>query len=159
MSTTQEHIKAARGLLRGFQGLEAAAAALEAVGTAEDRVYELNKAIQEQELAKHTAEVEAQNSRTLLGMLEADIKTAKDEAIAIRGRLRSDAEAEAVGIVEAAKTEAAGLVSDAKEKVAAHKHKAAELAQKLNELDQSISHRTTELQGLNDAIAAIRAKF
>lgn len=159
MSTTQEHIKAARGLLRGFQGLEKAAEALEAVGVAEERLHTIQqdtvKAIEAREGAESAATVAKANLAEVLAQVEAAraqrmelVNTSRDEALAASERLLSGA-----------KADADALLAKAKARVETADKKALELEARLVELTLQTTSKGLELADLQTAIDAIRAKL
>ncbi len=159
MSTIQEHIKAARGLIRGFQGLEAAAEALEAVGSAEERLYAVNQETAKAVDARQNAEAAAKVALDNLAEVTSQVDAARAALAQVRGEMLAEAERDAAGVRDAARTEADQIVAAAKEKAVAQNVKAKALSDKAEELASAIAAKEAELAGLNDAISSIRAKL
>lgn len=159
MSTTQEHIKAARGLLRGFQGLQAAAEALEAVGSAEERLHSLTVETAKAVEARNTAEAAAKVALDNLAEVANQVEAARAERIQVRDGMVADAEREAAGIRDAARTEADQIVAAAKEKAKTASEKAKATDERAEEVLQVILVKQAELAALESAIAEIRSKL
>lgn len=159
MTTTQEHIKAARGLIRGFQGLEAAAQALEAVGTAEERLYSVNQETAKAIEARNTAEAAAKVALDNLAEVTSQVDAARTALAQVRGEMLDAAERDAAGIRDAARTEADQIVAAAKEKAKLAGEKAKATDARADEVLQVVLLKQAELAALEQAIADIRSKL
>lgn len=159
MTINQETINAARALLRGFKAFEDVAQALEAVGTADERLHviqrETMKAIEAREGAESAATVAKANLAEVIAQVEAaraqrmeHVNSARDEALAASERL-----------LAGAKADADALLAKAKARVETAEKKALELEARLVELTLQTTSKGMELADLQAAIDAIRAKL
>lgn len=155
----QETINAARALLRGFKAFEDVAQALEAVGTAEERLHAIqqdtNKAIDARAAAEVAAGVAKANLAEVVGQVEAArnermnlVNTSRDEAVAASDRLLVNA-----------KEDAAALIAKAKARAETADKKAVDLEARVVELSLQATIKGLELADLQAAIDAIRAKL
>ena len=159
MSTTQEHINAARGLLRGFQGLQAAAEALEAVGSAEERLHTIAQETAKAVEARNAAEAAAKVALDNLAEVTNQVEAARAERVQIRDGMVADAELEAARIRDAARTEADEIVGAAKDKAKKAADRAAAADERADEVIQVITLKRKELDELQAAIDGIRSKL
>ncbi len=155
----QETINAARALLRGFKAFEDVAQALEAVGTAEERLHAIQqdtaKAIDARAAAEVAAGVAKANLAEVVGQVEAArnermnlVNTSRDEAVAASDRLLANA-----------KEDAAALIAKAKARAESADKKAVDLEARVVELSLQATIKSLELADLQAAIDAIRAKL
>lgn len=155
----QETINAARALLRGFKAFEDVAQALEAVGTAEERLHAIqqdtNKAIDARAAAEVAAGVAKANLAEMVGQVEA----ARNERMNLVNTFRDEAVAASDRLLANAKEDAAALIAKAKARAETADKKAVDLEARVVELSLQATIKGLELADLQAAIDAIRAKL
>lgn len=155
----QETINAARALLRGFKAFEDVAQALEAVGTADERLHAIQQDTAKAIDARESAEVAAGIAKANLAEVVGQVEVARNERMVMVGTARDEAVAASARLLEGAKDDAAALVAKAKARAETADKKAVELEERVVELTLQATSKGLELADLQAAIDAIRAKL